>query len=213
MFWSKRNATHDGARVVAIVANKQVVEIWQMYLQRTDFREREIELPKELRTRVVRGRRQRNDVYRRQRAQQEWGHFVIRRYRATRMLPWAPGVGLAMLVPGTLLAAGSANQGITHVPMGLLIIQSALISIGGLLALASGWRVLTKPFRFSDGVPLESLGVLGHALGFPSDVVASDNLPVGYRAGRFKGVLEADISLGEWEVVEEYAVDPGWFRT
>jgi len=197
-------------RVVAIIAKQQVVELWHIFLQRTDYRERDIDLPVESKTRVVNGRRQRRDVYRRKLARQAWGHFVIKRYQATRMLPWTPALGLTMLIPGTLMAAGTANQGIMQVPLGLLVTQTALITVGGLLAVSSGWRVLTTRIRVNDGVALESLGVSGHALGFPKGVVASEPLPSGYRIGRFKGNLEVDLPVGEWNVVEEHTADVAW---
>jgi hypothetical protein len=198
-------------RVVGIVAKKQVVEIWHVHLVRTAYRERESELPPQVRTRTVNGRRERQQIYRRELARQLWGHFVIRRYQATRMLPWTPSLGLTMLIPGTLLAAGSANQGIMQVPVWVLIAQSVLIIVGGLLALSSGVRLL-KRLRSTNGLPLESLGVSGHALGFPSGAVASDPAPGGYRAARYKGSLEIDIPVGEWQVVEEFTSDLGWRR-
>ena len=128
------------------------------------------------------------------------------------MLPWTPSLGLTMLIPGTLLAAGSANQGIMQVPMWVLIAQSVLIIVGGLLALSSGVR-LFKRLRSINGLPLEALGVSGHALGFPSGAVASDPAPGGYRAARYKGLLEIDIPIGQWQVVEEFTSDMGWRRT
>jgi len=197
-------------RVVAIIKKQQVVELWHIFLQRTDYKERDIDLPVESTTRVVNGRRQRRDVYRRKLARQAWGHFVIKRYRATRMLPWTPALALTMLIPGTLLAAGTANQGILQMPLGLLVTQSVLITIGGLLAVSSGWRILTTRIRVSGDIALESLGVSGHALGFPKGVVASEPLPGGYRAGRFKGDIEVDLPVGEWNVVEARTADVGW---
>jgi hypothetical protein len=96
-------------RVVAIVAKNEVIELWHIHLQRTDYRERDIEVSKEMRVRLVDGRRQRREVHQRQIERQPWGRFIIHRYQATRMLPWTPSLGLAMLIPGTLLAAGSAR--------------------------------------------------------------------------------------------------------
>jgi hypothetical protein len=197
-------------RIVSIIAKKQIVELWHIYLMRTDHRERDIELPAEIERRVVNGRWERCEVRRRQLAHQEWGHFVIRRYQATRMLPWAPSIGLSMLIPGTLLAAGTANQGIAEAPLTLVILQSALITLGGLLALGSGWRVATQRLAVTGGITLESLGVSGHALGFPSGTVASESLPTGYRPGRLRGTVEVEIPIGEWNVVGEYSSDPGW---
>jgi hypothetical protein len=198
-------------RVVGIISRKQVVEIWHVHLVRTAYRERESELPPEIRTRMMNGRRERQHIYRRERARQVWGHFVIRRYQATRMLPWTPSLGLTMLIPGTLLAAGSANQGIMQVPLWVLIVQSVLIIVGGLLALGSGIRLL-KRLRPTEGLPLEALGVSGHALGFPTGAVASDPVPGGYRPARYKGSLEIEIPVGAWEVVEEFTSDLGWLR-
>jgi hypothetical protein len=195
-------------RVVGIVSKANLLEIWHIHLMRTAYRERESELPCEVRTRVMKGRREHQRVYRRELARQEWGHFLIRRYQATRMLPWTPSLGLTMLIPGTLLAAGSANQ-IMQVPLWLLIAQSALIIVGGLLALSSGVRIL-KRLRPTNGRPLESLGVSGHALGFPSGATAAEPAPTGFRAARYKGSIEIDIPIGEWETVEEFTPDMGW---
>ena len=198
-------------RVVAIIANNRIVEIWRIHLLRTDYRERTHEFPKRVRTRVVGGRPEHCEVHRTQLARQEWGRFVIRRYQAARMLPWTPSLALMMLIPGTLLAAGSANQGIMEAPLGLLVLECTLITLGGLLAVASGWPILTKRVRSADGIPLESLGVSGHALGFPADVQASDVL-MGCRPSRFKGDLEVDAPVGPWQVVEEHTTELGWHR-
>jgi hypothetical protein len=111
------------------------------------------------------------------------------------MLPWTPSLGLAMLIPGTLLAAGSARQGIMQVPFSLLVIQTALISLGGLMALSSGWRIISSRLRFNETLPIETLGVSGHALGFPAD----------------RGELEVDAAMGEWAVIQKYE-DQGWWR-
>lgn len=199
-------------RAVGILSPRQsrVLEVWQIRPLGTNYKERELTLPAEVRTRTHKGRKQRCEVLRRQIALQEWGHFRVRRYQATRMLPWTPSVGLAMLIPGTLLAAGSANQGILQVPLSLLILQSALITIGGLVALSSGWRLLTRRFRISGTMPIETLGVSGRALGFTSDVVASDPVPAGYRPGRYIGEIEVDLRLGEWRIIEEQQTDNGW---
>jgi hypothetical protein len=124
------------------------------------------------------------------------------------MLPWTPSLGLIMLIPGTLLAAGSANQ-IMQAPLWLLIAQSALIIVGSLLALSSGIRML-KRLRPINGLPLESLGVSGRALGFPNGATASEPAPGGFRAARFKGSIEIDIPIGEWQTVEEFTPDMGW---
>jgi len=216
MFESQTSLVDDRStappRVVAIIAKKQILEVWHIHHVRTDYRECDMELPKEVRTRVVDGRRRRYHVYRRQRALQEWGRFIIRRYQATRMVPWMPSMGLTMLIPGTLLAAGSATQGIMQVPVGILIVQFVLITLGGLLAVTSGWRILRR-MSPSGGVPVESLGVSGHALGFPSGVIASEFVPSGFRAGSFKGLLEVEASVGQWNVVEEHEADGGWCQT
>jgi len=209
MFDSNERAGSD-RRVIAIIARHEVIEMWHMYRMRTDYRERDIQLPKEVKTRVISGRRERREIYRRQVARQEWSHYMIQRYQATRMLPWTPALGLSMLIPGTLFAASSANQGITEVPLTMLVIQSALITVGGLLAVASGWRILSQRVRSTDGIPLESLGVSSHALGFTSGAVASEPSPSGYRAGRLMGVMEADVAVGEWQVVEEHVSELGW---
>jgi hypothetical protein len=198
-------------RVVAIMARNEVIELWHIYLRRTDYRERDIDVGKEVRVREVDGRRQRREVHRRQIARQPWGNFVIHRYQATRVLPWASSLGLAMLIPGTLLAAGSAKQGIMQVPLSLLIIQTVLIILGGLMALSSGWRIVSRRLQSSGGLPLETLGVSGHALGFPVSAVAAEPAPGGYRSGRFRGQLEVDAAMGEWEVMQEYE-DQGWWR-
>ena len=111
MFQPDESSNDDSAtptlRVVAIIAKNEVVELWYLHLRRTDYRERDIEVGKDMRVRLVDGRRQRREVHQRQIERQPWGHYLIHRYQATRMLPWIPSAGLAMLIPGTLLAAGS----------------------------------------------------------------------------------------------------------
>jgi hypothetical protein len=196
----------QGSRVVAITVKNQILEIWHIQRTRTVYKERDMELPKQLRTRVINGQRQRYNVYRRQVAHQEWGHYLIRRYQATRMVPWMPSFGLSLLIPGTLLAAGTANHGIMQAPIGLLILQSILISIGGIMLVGSGWHILRR-LQSSTGFALETLGVSGHALGFPSGTVASDLVPAGFRAGRFKGAIEVEGAAGEWKVVAEHEAD------
>jgi len=208
---SKDDSATPTLRVVADIAGNEVVELWHLHLQRTDYRERDIEVGKEMRVRLVDGRRQRREVHQRQIERQQWGRFIIHRYQATRMLPWTPSIGLAMLISGTLLAAGSARQGIMQVPLSLLVIQTALISLGGLMALSSGWRIISSRLRSNEGLPIETLGVSGHALGFPAASFASEPAPAGYRAGRFRGELEVDAALGEWAVVQKYE-DQGWWR-
>lgn len=196
----------DTSRLVAIVTKTQIVEIWQIQRERTNYREREVDLPQEVRGRLVNGQRQRYRAYRRQLFRQEWGHFVIRRYQATQIQPWMSSLGLAMLIPGTLLAAGSANQ-IGHVPVGILVTQFSLVTVGGMMALASGWQLLVRKLISAKGVPLESLGVSSQALGFHQDVAASESVPSGYRRGRFRGSIEVELPIGEWEVVQEYMLD------
>src|SRR5579872_2016035 len=192
-------------RVVAIVVRGQVVELWHMRCDHTDFKEQEVNSAQPLRTRMADGRLGNSRVFRRQ--QQEWGHFVIHRYQATRVLPWLPSLGLAMLIPGTLLAAGSTAHGIMEVPLTLLVLQSTLITLGGAFAMASGWRVISRRVQCSSARPLETLGVCSRALGFRDNVAAADVMPSGYRAGRFKGTLEVQLPVGDWIVVEEYATE------
>ena len=198
MFQPDESSNDDSAtptlRVVAIIAKNEVVELWYLHLRRTDYRERDIEVGKDMRVRLVDGRRQRREVHQRQIERQPWGRFVIHRYQATRMLPWASSLGLAMLIPGTLLAAGSAKQGIMQIPFSLLVLQTALITLGGLMALSSGWRIVSS-----------------RLLGFPAGTFASEPAPGGYRSGRFRGQLEVDAAMGEWELVQEYE-DQGWWR-
>lgn len=193
-------------RAVAIIDKSEILEVWHIHHLRTVYKERDLELPKVLRTRTISGQRQRYNVYRRQVAHQEWGHFLIRRYQATRLVPWMPSLSMSMLIPGTLLAAGTANNGIIHAPIGLLILQSILISVGGVLAVASGWRILRR-LRPGGTIEIESLGVSGHALGFPSGVAALDSVPSGFRAGRFIGAIEVEASVGDWQVVAEHEAD------
>jgi hypothetical protein len=196
----------DTSKLVAIIAKKQVVEVWHIYRERTSYREREVDLPQTMRGRMTVGGR---GVYRRQISRQEWGHFVIRRYQATQIQPWMSSLGLTMLIPGTLLAAGSANQ-IMQIPISLLVLQCALVTVGGLMALASGWRILVRRFVSGHGMPLESLGVSGHALGFPQDATAADPVPSGFRRGRFKGTIHVEIPVGQWEVAQEYTIESEW---
>jgi hypothetical protein len=196
----------DSSRLVAIVTKKQIVEIWQIQRERTNFREREVDVPHEVRGRLVHGQHQRYRTYKRRLLRQEWGHFVIRRYQATQIQPWMSSLGLAMLIPGTLMAAGTANQ-FGHVPVGVLVTQFSLVTVGGLMALASGWQLLVRKLISARGAPLESLGVSSQALGFRQDVAASESVPSGYRRGRFKGSIEVELPIGEWEVVQEYMLD------
>lgn len=196
----------DTSRLVAIISKKQVMEVWHIYRERTVYREREVDLPQNVHGRLPADGR---GLYRRQISRQEWGHFVIRRYHATQIQPWMSSLGLTMLIPGTLLAAGSANQ-IMQVPVSLLILQFALVTVGGLMALASGWRIFVRRFVSADGMPLESLGVSSHALGFPKDVTASDPVPSGFRRGRFKDTIHVEIPVGQWEVVQEYTIESEW---
>jgi len=128
------------------------------------------------------------------------------------MGPWMPSLGLGMLIPGALMAAGTASQGVLNVPLSILFLQTALVFIGGTMAVASGWRLLTGGLRSADGAPLESLGVSTRALGFPSDTVASEPVPKSYRAGRFNGTLEVEIPVGQRSVVEHHSSDAGWHR-
>jgi len=197
----------DTSRLVAIIAKKRVVEVWHIYRERTTFKEREVDFPQTAPGRVM----AEGPVYKRQISRQEWGHFVIRRYYATQIQPWMSSLGLTMLIPGTLLAAGSANQ-VMQVPVGLLVLQFALVTIGGLMALASGWRILARRLISTDGMTLESLGVSSHALGFPKDVTASDPVPSGFRRGRFKGTIHVEIPVGRWELAEEYTIQSEWPR-
>jgi len=202
----------DTPRTVAIVAKNQVIELWHIHRLRSSYKEREVHLPAEIRTRTVNGRREQCELQRRHVSHQEWGRFMIRRYQATRMIPWTPSIGLMMLIPGTLLAAGSANQGIMEVPISLLVLQCALIGAGGMMAIASGWRLLTRQMPSTDGVPVETLGVSGHALGLPNDALVAESLPGGYRASQCKGQLEVDAPVGPWIVVEELTSDLGWHK-
>jgi hypothetical protein len=179
----------DRPRTVAIVAKNQVIELWHIHRLRSSYKEREVHLPAEVRTRTVNGRREQCDIQRRHLAHQEWGQFMIRRYRVTRMIPWTPSMGLMMLIP-----------------------QCALIGAGGLMALASGWRILTHRMQSTGGVPVETLGVSRHALGLPNDALVAESLPGGYRASHFKGQLEVDAPVGPWIVVEELTSDLGWHR-
>jgi len=214
----KRNASSadgapaDDSRMVAIIANNRIIEGWDIHRQRTEYRERETDLPAEIQARVVDGRQERREVHRTQLARQEWGHFIIRRHQATRMLRWAPTIGLTMLIPGTLLAAGSANLGIAQVHLSLLILQCTLITIGGLMAISAGWRVITRRVQPRSGIPLESLGVSSRALGLPNGALVLEPPPVGCRASQFKGEIEVDAPAGSWTVVEEFNSDFGWYR-
>ena len=205
-------ASADAPRVIAIVTKGRVVEVWHVQRQRTEYRQQETELPAEIQTRVVNGRQERRDVRRIQRARQEWGHLIIRRHQATSTLRWAPSIGLMMLIPGTLLAAGSANHGKTEPSLTLLILQSALIIFGGLLAIGSGWRLVARRLQLAEGMPLESLGVSACTLGLPSGVVALEPMPAGYCADRFKSEIEVDLPMGSWTVVEEFETNYGWYR-
>jgi hypothetical protein len=200
------------SRVLAIVERKRVTEVWHIRRTGTSYKEREIASPKEVYSRMVNGRQQRCDIFQHQLARQEWGRFLVRRYRATRIRPWGPSVGLMMLMAGTIMAAGCTNRQVTNVPLGMLILAVVLITLGGTLTIASGWQILVRRSFSGKGVPLESIGISSHALGFLEPVTASEVLPEGYRPGRFKGRVEIEAPVGEWEIVEEYSTDAGWYR-
>jgi len=117
-----------------------------------------------------------------------------------------------MLMAGTLLAAASANRDVTQAPLSILILAVGLITVGGLLTMASGSRILVRPSFSGAVVPLEAFGVSGQALGFSSQVIASESLPAGYRPTYFKGSIEIDAPVGDWKVLEEYSTDAGWYR-
>ena len=198
------------AKLVAIMANGRIVEVWQILCDRTDFREREDVVPQEVLGHVVKGRRERQIVQRHQTSRQEWGHFLIRRFHAKRTQPWMSSLGLTTLVPGALLAAESANQGVATVPIGMLVLQGAMVVMGSLMALTAAWRLITRRWLSVTGQPLESLGVSSHAMGFPSDVMACEGVPSGYGRGHFKGFVEVELPLGEWELVEDKVIEtPG----
>ncbi len=195
------------SKLVAIMAKGQIVEVWQILCDRTDFRESEAVVPQEVFGHVVKGRRERQIVQRHQISRQEWGHFLIRRFHAKRTQPWMSSLGLTTLVPGALLAAGSANQGVTTVPLGMLVLQAAMVIMGSLMALTAAWRLVTRRFLSATGQPLESLGVSSHAMGFPSNVIACEGVPSGYGRGRFKGFVEVELPLGDWELVEDQVIE------
>jgi len=195
------------SKLVAVMAKGQIVEVWQILCDRTDFREREAVVPQEVLGHVVKGRRERQIVQRHQTSRQEWGHFLIRRFNAKRTQPWMSSLGLTTLVPGALLAAGSANQGVATVPIGMLALQGAMVVMGSLMALTAAWRVITRRWLSVTGQPLESLGVSSHAMGFPSDVMACEGVPSGYGRGGFKGFVEVELPLGEWELVEDRVIE------
>jgi len=201
------NGQSGTSKLVAIMAKGSVVEVWQILCDRTDFREREAVVSQEVLGHVVRGRRERQTVQRHQISRQEWGHFLIRRFHAKRTQPWMSSLGLTTLVPGALLAAGSANQGVATVPIGMLVLQGAMVVMGSLMALTAAWRLITRRWLAVGGQPLESLGVSSHAMGFPSDVMACEGVPSGYGRGRFKGFVEVELPLGEWELAEEQVLE------
>jgi len=195
------------SKLVAIMAKGQIVEVWQILCDRTTVRERETVIPQEVLGHVVRGRRERRIVQRRQVSHQEWGHFLIRRFHARRTQPWMSSLGLTTLVPGALLAANSANQGVATVPLGMLILQGGMVVMGSLLALTAAWRMLTRRWFAVTGQPLETLGVSSHAMGFPSGVMACEGVPSGYGRGRFKGFVEVELPVGDWEVAEDEVIE------
>jgi hypothetical protein len=195
-------ALNNASRVVAIVAKKKVLEVWHIQCQGIDHRESQVDFHTPSPNQVGNDRRGYHDISGRRLARQEWGHFLIERHHPTRIRRWT-SLGLMMLIPGTLLAAGSANQGLVQIPTGLLILQFALITIGSLLTLSSGWRTPLEHWNSSEGVSLESIGVSSQALGFPSGVLASESLAKYYGCGRLKGAVEIDAPLGDWNVVEE----------
>ena len=195
------------SKLVAITANGQVVEVWQILCDRTDFREREEIVPQEVLGHVVKGRREREVVQRHRISRQEWGHFLIRRFEAKRTQPWMSSLGLTTLVPGALLAAGSANQGVATVPIPMLVVQGAMVVMGGLMALTAAWRLIARRWMAANGQPLESLGVSTQAMGFPGGVLACEGVPSGYGRGRFKSFIEVELPVGEWEPAEDRVIE------
>ena len=183
--WLNRPSPDDNdesahpVRAVAIIEGNEIMEVWHIHHIRTVTRRTRPATPKVLRTRTISGQRQRYNLYRHQVAHQEWGRFLIRRYQATRLVPWMPSLSMSMLIPGTLLAAGTANGESCARPFGLLILQSLLISVGGVqwLFTALGLRILRR-LRPGGTIELESLGVSGHALGFPTGVRALEPVPL-----------------------------------
>jgi hypothetical protein len=204
---SDRAEQSNTSKLVAIVAKQQVVEVWQILCDRTAYRERETVVPEQVLGPVVRGRRESRVVQRHQISRQEWGHFLIRRFQAKRTQPWMSSLGLTTLVPGALLAAGSANQGVATVPIGMLVLQGAMVIMGSLMALTAAWRLIGRRWLSATGQPLESLGVSAHAMGFPKDVIACESVPGGYGRGRFKGFLEVELPLGDWELAEDKVIE------
>ena len=195
------------AKLVAIMANGRIVEVWQILCDRTDYREREAVVSQEMLGHVVKGRRERQVMQHHQVSRQEWGHFLIRRFHAKRTQPWMSSLGLTTLVPGALLAAESANQGVATVPIGMLVLQGAMVVMGSLMALTAAWRLISRRWFAVTGQPLESLGVSSHAMGFPGDVMACEGVPGGYGRGRFKGFVEVELPLGEWELVDDKVIE------
>jgi|SRR5579871_65786 len=199
---------HSGnSKLVAIMAGGHIVEVWQILCDRTDYREREDVVPEEVLGHVISGRRQRKLVQHHQISRQEWGHFLIRRFHPRRTQPWMSSLGLTTLVPGALLAANSANQGVATVPLGMLVLQGSMVVMGSLMALTAAWRLITRRWLAVTGQPLESLGVSSHAMGFPGDVMACEGVPSGYGRGRFKGFVEVELPLGDWELVDDKIIE------
>jgi hypothetical protein len=156
-------ASAEAPRVLAIIDRNRVMEIWKIYRQGTEYRERETDLPKEIRRRLVNGCKEQCEILRTQLAQQEWGQFTIERHHASRIPRLTSPLGLMMLIPGTLLAAGPVS--LADVPALFIVLKSALIVIGSLLALGSGWQTFTTRLLSTGEVPLEALGVSPRALG------------------------------------------------
>ena len=123
----------DAPRVLAIIDCSQIIGIWKIYRQHTEYRERETDLLKEICRRLVNECEEQREILRTQRAQQEWGHFTIERHHASRIPRLMSSIGLMMLIPGTLLAAGSVS--LAEVPALFIVLKSTLIVMGGLLGL------------------------------------------------------------------------------
>ena len=87
-----------------------------------------------------------------------------------------------------------------------------MVIMGSLVALTAAWRVITRKWLSAAGQPLKSLGVSGHAMGFPTGVLACESVPNGYRRGRFKGFVEVESPIGDWEIVEDQIIQTPQLR-
>jgi hypothetical protein len=119
---------------------------------------------------------------------------------------------LATLVPGALLAAGSANHGVDTVPIGMLVLQGAMVIMGSLVALTAargsspGNGSRRQDSRWNrSAYPVMPCDFLQASL-------LANQCPAGYGRGRFKGFVEVELPICDWEMVEDQIIETPQLR-